>query len=124
MSVVHLGLVGCGEMGRLLARECVASGRARVVAVSDPSAEALGQAANEFGAEPAADLEALLARSDLEAVLVAAPPAVPDPATMIDPPVQTIWQETGQGMSASLAPMKDSARRAFSLLLRDPSLKQ
>lgn len=71
---VSFGIVGCGAIGAgihlpVLTRMT----RARVVAVADPSAEALRRAAAAGPVETFVDVEELLARDDIDAVVVCAP---------------------------------------------------
>jgi predicted dehydrogenase len=68
------GLVGCGGMGRelgLAVTEHVAE--ARVVAAFDPYRPNLERFCQEAGAAPAATLEELLSRADVQAVIIASP---------------------------------------------------
>jgi predicted dehydrogenase len=74
VSDVGIGLIGCGRIGgpvhlRVLRR---APG-ARLVAVADPSAEAREQARGIAGVPTIADPQELLARSDVDAVVICAP---------------------------------------------------
>ncbi|MCW5850336.1 MAG: Gfo/Idh/MocA family oxidoreductase [Anaerolineae bacterium] len=74
MSELRIGLIGSGYMGRTYA-ECITryNSRGRFVAVWGGS-RAPGLAA-DYGAETVPTLEALLARPDLDAVIVATPHA-------------------------------------------------
>lgn len=77
---LRLGLIGCGAHIRsqhvppLLA----ASDAVRVVACADPQLAAAEAMAADFGAAALDSSDALLARDDLDAVLVGTPPAVTD----------------------------------------------
>lgn len=85
MSRVNFGLIGCGGMGKGLAKGALASGAGRLVAICDSNEEVRTKAAEELAAavkdadaqaaEPAvcADSAELLARSDIRAVFVATP---------------------------------------------------
>jgi len=68
------GLIGAGVMGRELA-EALGAGvaEARVVAAYDPHAPALASLRDTFGPEAAGSLQELLARPDIQAVIVATP---------------------------------------------------
>jgi myo-inositol 2-dehydrogenase/D-chiro-inositol 1-dehydrogenase len=75
MTVERLGvgLVGCGGMGRSLAKQLITIDEARLVAVTDVSVEARERAAEELGSPAVESVEALLAAPDLQAVVVATP---------------------------------------------------
>ncbi|HSV73286.1 MAG TPA: Gfo/Idh/MocA family oxidoreductase [Chthonomonadales bacterium] len=79
MDTVRVGIIGCGGMARTLAAKCIGSGRASIVAVADPSAEAVAQATAAFGCEAAPDVDALCSREDIDAVIVASPPGLHHP---------------------------------------------
>ena len=73
MDRIGVGLIGCGGMGKSLITSAASLDVCRVVAVSDPAeepAKALGQ---ELGVPYHVQAEDLLARSDVDAVIVAAP---------------------------------------------------
>jgi predicted dehydrogenase len=61
-------------MANTLLKKCVSMGQ-RVVAVYDPDAEAVARAREDYGAEAASSAEDLCGRADVNAVLVASPPA-------------------------------------------------
>ena len=68
------GLIGCGRISRTLAEAIGAPATGgRVLAAYDPHEPARRQFCAEFGCAEAASLEALLARQDVSAVLVASP---------------------------------------------------
>ena len=73
MSELRVGLIGCGPMGRKLADSLTKRSDARVAAVADPAGEARRQAAEAYGAQGCAEWEELLARSDIDAVVIATP---------------------------------------------------
>lgn len=73
MNEVRLALVGCGGMGRGLVAALPEQPKTRLVAAVDVSAEAAGRVAEEYGCDPATDLEAVLARDDVDAVIIATP---------------------------------------------------
>jgi predicted dehydrogenase len=60
-------------MGRSLGRQLVKMPSARLIGLTDPSAEALSETAVELGAPPYETAEALLDAPDLDAVLIASP---------------------------------------------------
>jgi len=71
---VHaLGLIGAGKIARVHAANAAALEDVRLAAVADVVPEAARALAEETGAE-ALDAESLLARDDVEAVLVTTPP--------------------------------------------------
>lgn len=73
MADVRVGLIGCGGMGRELAQHLRQVPGATLVAVSDPVEEARSQAAGQFGVPAHADPAELIAREDVDAVIIAAP---------------------------------------------------
>lgn len=73
MTMVRLGLVGCGGMGRSLMRSAAELDTATVTAVSDVTEERRNEAAAELSAEAVADYRALIERDDVDAVAVATP---------------------------------------------------
>jgi myo-inositol 2-dehydrogenase/D-chiro-inositol 1-dehydrogenase len=71
---VHaLGLIGAGKIARVHAANAAALEGVRLAAVADVVPEAARALADEIGAD-ALDTESLLARDDVEAVLVTTPP--------------------------------------------------
>lgn len=70
---VCVGLIGCGAMGKSLATQLVTVEQAKLVGVYDVVEEAARNLGDEFGVSAVTDLEALLARDDVDAVLVATP---------------------------------------------------
>lgn len=73
MNKVKVGLVGCGPMGMGLAT-AAAKTLAEITAVADVDSERARVAAEKFGCARFADMEALLKKADVEAVIVATPP--------------------------------------------------
>ena len=73
MDGLGVGLLGCGGMGRALARALASIEEARLVAVWDKAGEAAAAAAEELGVEAARSLDDLLGNDEIGAVLVAAP---------------------------------------------------
>lgn len=76
MSKLRLGLIGAGGMGMALANAAKAREDTCFVGVADPSEEAARKAAAELGGTPYAAYADLLARDDLDAVIVAPPNTV------------------------------------------------
>jgi predicted dehydrogenase len=72
MDKLGFGLIGAGGIGIHHGKRLLAQPRARLVALTDPDARAAESASAELGVEAMA-LDALLAREDIGAVLVATP---------------------------------------------------
>ena len=70
---LRLALVGLGGHGRTIQRAAAAAGAVEIVAVCDPVAAERQAAAERFGCDEAATIEALLARDDLDAVALVTP---------------------------------------------------
>jgi len=70
---IGFGIVGGGVIGPLHARAITAQPDARLVAVCDIVPEAAEKLAGEFGAEAMTDLDAMLARDDIQVVSVCVP---------------------------------------------------
>ena len=68
-----VGLIGCGGMGRSLAKQLVTIESARLVGVTDVNPEAAAGAAQEFGTQAIQSTEELLAQDGLDAVVIASP---------------------------------------------------
>ena len=66
------GIIGCGVIAPFHARAIADLANARLVAVADAAAEKAQAVASEFGAD-AAEVDALLARSDIDVVCVCVP---------------------------------------------------
>jgi myo-inositol 2-dehydrogenase/D-chiro-inositol 1-dehydrogenase len=69
-----IGIVGAGRIGRLHARNLAQTAGLRLVAVTDADRPAAEVCAREFGGETVADVEQMLARDDVDAVLICSPP--------------------------------------------------
>lgn len=75
MTVIRVGIVGLGIMGRRMAQRMADHGRFAVVAGWDPSAEASALGAETAPGMVAAEgVEALCARADVDLVYIASPP--------------------------------------------------
>src|SRR5579859_3477898 len=70
---LRVGLMGCGNMGAALGRACSRLDQASVLAVADPNEAAATKLGEELGAVVLADHQQLLARDDVEAVIIASP---------------------------------------------------
>ena len=73
VNLIRVGIVGAGRMGRIRALSAQASSVCRVVAVVDPVLARAQTLASDVGCSAAAQWEALLARPDVDAVVVATP---------------------------------------------------
>ncbi|MBN1582359.1 MAG: Gfo/Idh/MocA family oxidoreductase [Anaerolineae bacterium] len=71
---MHIGLIGCGNMGNSLARALVATGEAQLSFVYDVRPDAAAAFAEQYEAKATSSVEALLACPGLDGVIVAAPP--------------------------------------------------
>ena len=69
--MVRYGLIGCGRIGRMHARNIAAHPRAELVAVYDVASEAARSVAAELGAKTAESIEAVLDDPSVQAVLIA-----------------------------------------------------
>jgi predicted dehydrogenase len=84
---VKVGVIGTGTIGVLrhlpAYRECVAAGKAEIVAVCDPVEESVRRAAEQFEVSRVfANYEELLALSELDAVSVCTPNVSHEPITL------------------------------------------
>src|SRR5262245_19896688 len=68
-----IGLIGCGSMGKSLAKALGELETGRLVAVADVDPEALRQVSEERAAPGFARAEELLAHPEVEAVIIASP---------------------------------------------------
>ena len=69
--MVGIGVLGCGRIGRVHARNIAAHPRARLVACYDPAVDAATAVATEYGAQHFASVDAVLADAGVDAVLIA-----------------------------------------------------
>jgi predicted dehydrogenase len=74
METLGLGVIGCGNMGASLAKGAVVLDCARVVCVSDVDEEKGRALAEDVKSDYEVDYRAMLAREDVQAVLIATPP--------------------------------------------------
>ncbi len=70
---VRVGLIGCGVMGKSLASHLRTIEQAELVAVCDAVESAVKALAKEFGVWATTNLDELLGRDDIDAVLIATP---------------------------------------------------
>src|SRR5512140_569179 len=70
---LRFGLIGCGPMGRELAKSVQQIPEAKVVVVADPVEEARQQAMQDSDVPGLADAAEVLARREVEAVIIATP---------------------------------------------------
>lgn len=71
---VRFGLIGCGWAGEMRADAIAALSEFRLVAVSDQDAARANHLARSHGASLEPDWRVLVARNDLDAVIVSTPP--------------------------------------------------
>lgn len=71
--MVRFGMIGLGAFGRLHAQAIEASGRARLVAAAVATEASAARIRDELGIECGTDVDGLLARDDVDAVIVASP---------------------------------------------------
>jgi UDP-N-acetylglucosamine 3-dehydrogenase len=74
VSTIGIGLIGCGGMGRSLGRQLNQIEAARLVGITDLSAEAMAKAADELKAPTVPNIDVLLENPEVQAVLIATPP--------------------------------------------------
>jgi predicted dehydrogenase len=74
MTKLKLGLVGCGAIGEIRARAALQSASVRLAAVTDADRERGRRFADRFNVAFEAEWSALLARKDIDAVVVSTPP--------------------------------------------------
>lgn len=71
---LRYGLIGCGDIGQLRAQALARTPGARLVTVVDVDAQKTSDTASTFGADAANDWLSLIARDDVDAVIVSTPP--------------------------------------------------
>ncbi|MGH7106046.1 MAG: Gfo/Idh/MocA family oxidoreductase, partial [Acetobacteraceae bacterium] len=71
--MIRIAVIGAGRIGRIHAANAAANPRCRLVAVADTVASAATALAARHGAEAATDPRAVLARPDLDAVIIGTP---------------------------------------------------
>lgn len=73
MTLTRLGIIGAGTMGSFHARSAARSGTCELVAVADPRPGKAASVARRFGCTATEDVAAILARTDIDAVIIATP---------------------------------------------------
>ena len=73
METVSIGLIGCGPMGRDLAKQAITIDGVRLAAVADVDATKAEEVRKEVGAGEVVSVEDTLKRDDIDAVIVATP---------------------------------------------------
>ena len=73
MSVLGMGLIGCGGMGKNLAKGGAASGLGRLVVACDMDEERAKAAASELESEACTQMREVFERDDVDVILVATP---------------------------------------------------
>ena len=73
MTVFSTAIIGAGGIGRVRAKSISDSGTARVVAIADIDPVRAKELADEFSASYSANWRELVARPDIEAVVVSTP---------------------------------------------------
>ncbi|MGH7050866.1 MAG: inositol 2-dehydrogenase [Acetobacteraceae bacterium] len=71
--MIRIAVLGAGRIGRIHAANAAANPRCRLIAVADTMASAATALAARHGAEAATDPSAVLARPDLDAVVIGTP---------------------------------------------------
>src|SRR6266571_963848 len=74
MKPLGVGVIGCGNMGASLATSAATLDNVKVVCVSDVDATRGNELATKLSVEYDPDYRHMLAREDVEAVLIASPP--------------------------------------------------
>jgi len=82
METLGLGVIGCGNMGASLAKGAAVLDCARVVCVSDVDEEKGRALSGEVKSDYEPDYRAMLAREDVQAVLIATPPFLHEEPTL------------------------------------------
>ncbi len=74
---VKYGVIGCGAIAqRRHIPECVANPQSRLAALADPAADRVADLAKRYGATAYTDYKEMLAKADIDAVVVAGPNAL------------------------------------------------
>jgi myo-inositol 2-dehydrogenase/D-chiro-inositol 1-dehydrogenase len=71
--MIRVAVLGAGRIGRIHAANVAANPRGRLVVVADPIAAAAGELAARLGAESSSDADAVIARTDIDAVVIGTP---------------------------------------------------
>ncbi len=74
---VKYGVIGCGAIAqRRHIPECVANEKSKLAALADPAADRVAELAKRYGATAYTDYKEMLAKADIDAVVVAGPNAL------------------------------------------------
>ncbi len=73
---LRFGLIGCGEIGQLRAAALTRASSLQLVAVNDLERERAEAVTSRYGGTPVRDWRDLLAREDVDAVIVSTPPSL------------------------------------------------
>jgi len=74
---VKYGVIGCGAIAqRRHIPECVANEKSKLAALADPAADRVADLAKRYGATAYTDYKEMLAKADIDAVVVAGPNAL------------------------------------------------
>jgi predicted dehydrogenase len=73
---MRIGLIGCGDIGRVRATAVSQTPGAKLTAVSDLDANRAGAIASVHGAAVAPDWKSLVRRDDVDVVIVSTPPSI------------------------------------------------
>src|SRR5438128_12677584 len=71
--MVRVAVLGVGRIGQIHAANVAANRRANLVAVADPIEAAARSLADRLGCEASTNAEALIARADIDAVVIGTP---------------------------------------------------
>ena len=76
MTMMKIGLIGCGDIGRVRASAAAQTPDAKLTAVSDLDQQRAAALAAPYGAAVTSDWKALVRRDDVDVVVVSTPPSV------------------------------------------------
>jgi myo-inositol 2-dehydrogenase / D-chiro-inositol 1-dehydrogenase len=71
--MIRIAMLGAGRIGKIHARNIAANPRCRLMVVADPIADSASGLAESLGAEASSDAAAVLARPDVDAVVIGTP---------------------------------------------------
>jgi myo-inositol 2-dehydrogenase/D-chiro-inositol 1-dehydrogenase len=71
--MIRIAVLGAGRMGKIHATNAATNPRARLVVVADPVAAAAESLAGQLGCEASTDADAVVARADLDAIVIGTP---------------------------------------------------
>lgn len=76
MTMMKIGLIGCGDIGRVRASAAAQTPDAKLTAVSDLDQQRAAALAAPYGAAVTSDWKVLVRRDDVDVVVVSTPPSV------------------------------------------------